>query len=92
MTTQQIIIYHNGTSIVSVIPNLDCGLNIEQIALKDVPKGVPFLIVDSEAIPESPDFGNPYGYGADYGAGSFNVVTGWNHDGSPVVEYVGVMQ
>jgi hypothetical protein len=81
-----IILYPQDEGYVKVTPNLDCGLNIEQIALKDVPFGLPFLIVDSEAIPEEPDFLQPYGFGADYGAGSRNAVIGWNADGSPMLE------
>jgi len=45
-------------------------LSTEETALKDVPTGVPFFIVDSEELPTEPqetwivDFSNPDGYGA----------------------------
>ena len=45
-------------------PNPDCGLTVEQIALKDVPAGVAFIIVEADAIPETPDFSQPAGFGA----------------------------
>jgi len=38
-----------GTAV--VIPSPDCGLTVEEIAAKDVPKGVKFQIVDVAAIP-----------------------------------------
>jgi hypothetical protein len=34
-----------------IIPARNCGLTIEQIALKDVPAGLPFKIVDTSEIP-----------------------------------------
>ena len=37
-------------------PILDCGLTIEQIIAKDVPKGVPYEIVDDSAIPADRTF------------------------------------
>lgn len=45
------IIYQNEVGGVSVIIPCDCGLTIEQIALKDVPTGKPFKIVDTAIIP-----------------------------------------
>lgn len=45
------IIYQNDNGGVSVIIPCDCGLTIEQIALKDVPTGKPFKIVDTSVIP-----------------------------------------
>lgn len=64
------IIFPNGTGIAIIIP-ADCGLTIEEIALKDVPAGVPFKIIDTETIPTDrtfrdaweTDFSNPDGYG-----------------------------
>lgn len=38
--------------VVVLIPALDCGLTVEQIAAKDVPAGVPFRIVEASVIPE----------------------------------------
>lgn len=45
------IVYGNSDGGVCVVYPCDCGLTIEEIALKDVPDGVPFWIVDVESIP-----------------------------------------
>lgn len=46
------IIYQTNEGGVSVIvPAPDCGLSIEEIAVKDVPEGCPFRIVDVSDIP-----------------------------------------
>lgn len=45
------IIYKNDDGGVSVIIPADCGLTIEEIALKDVPTGKPFKIVNTVEIP-----------------------------------------
>jgi hypothetical protein len=76
------IIYQNDNGGVSiVIPTPDCGLTIEQIALKDVPTGKPFKIVDATDIPSDRSQRNSWvvdsadltdGVGADYGVGSDN--------------------
>ena len=73
------IIHPNESGGISVIvPYLPCGLTIEEIAAKDVPKGKPFLIVDTADVPSDrsqrqaweADFLVIDGHGADYGAGS----------------------
>ena len=55
-----------------IIPAPDCGLSIEEIARKDVPAGVPYLIINDSDIPFEyddyfnawqADFSNPHGYG-----------------------------
>jgi len=78
----QRIIYTNADGSVSVIvPAPECGLTIEQIALKDVPFGKPFKIVDAADIPADRTQRNAWtvdeadltdGVGADYGIGSEN--------------------
>lgn len=83
----------NGVATVHVMePFLGCGLTIEQIANKDVPAGLPYKIVDASEIPtdrssreqwDVDDADLTDGIGADYGAGSANVVVGWGEDGSP---------
>jgi hypothetical protein len=46
------IIYKNQDGgVCIVIPSLDCGLSVEQIAIKDVPSGSPYKIVDASDIP-----------------------------------------
>jgi hypothetical protein len=52
----------------------ECGLSMFEIARKDVPAGVPFLIVPDELVPTDhtffeafeADFSNPDGYGIGY--------------------------
>jgi len=48
----QRIIYQNESNGVSIIiPAPNCGLTIEQIAKKDVPKGTSYKIVETSEIP-----------------------------------------
>lgn len=64
------IVYPLGESIAVVTP-MQCALTVEQIARKDVPAGLPFLIVDATDIPTDrsqraawrADFSQPDGYG-----------------------------
>lgn len=68
---QRIIYPNDFGGLAIVIPILESGLTVEQIALKDVPAGKPFLIVDESDIPESDeyqdawtaDFSEPHGIG-----------------------------
>ena len=51
------IIYPNDEGGVAVIiPAPECGLTIEQIAIKDVPAGKPYKIVDVSEIPSDRTF------------------------------------
>lgn len=69
----QVVIYpNNETGGLSVMaPNLASGLSVEQIAIKDVPPGLPYLIVDHTELPQDADFqdaweadfSEPDGYG-----------------------------
>lgn len=78
----QRIIYTNDDGSISVIvPEPECGLTIEQIALKDVPFGKPFKIIDVSDLPTDRTQRNAWvvdeadltdGVGADYGIGSEN--------------------
>jgi hypothetical protein len=55
------IIYPNDDGGVSiVIPAAECGLTIEEIAVKDVPEGKPFKIVDVADIPSDRTFRNAW--------------------------------
>lgn len=45
-----------------IIPAIECGLTIEEIAQKDVPAGKPFKIVDVSDIPEDRTFRNAWEY------------------------------
>ena len=69
---QQLIIYPNDDGGISIItPLLDCGLDVNEIALKDVPSGKPFLIISDTDLPEDnqyrdaweADFSEPHGVG-----------------------------
>ena len=74
------IVYSNDDGSVSVItPAPNCGLTVEQIALKDVPFGKPFKIIDVADLPSDRTQRNAWtvgeadltdGVGADYGVGS----------------------
>jgi hypothetical protein len=91
----QIIIYPNDDDSLSIIvPVASCELPIEEIALKDVPPGKPYHIIDSELLPKEDifadaleaDFSSPSGLGADYGTGSENTVIGWDENNKPVIK------
>jgi len=65
------IVYPNDEGGISIItPNPDCGIPYDQIALKDVPAGKPFLIIDTVDVPTDrtfreawdADFSNPHGH------------------------------
>jgi hypothetical protein len=47
-----------------IIPAAECGLTIEEIAAKDVPKGKPFKILDVADIPIDRTFRNAWEYTA----------------------------
>lgn len=66
------IIYNNNDGGLSVIiPSESSGLTVEQIAAKDVPTGVPYLIIEATDLPADrsqrqaweADFTNPHGIG-----------------------------
>lgn len=64
------IVYPSGDGIAVIAP-CECVYSVHQIALKDVPAGVPFVIVDATDIPADrtyraawrADFSTPDGYG-----------------------------
>tara|TARA_R110000868_G_scaffold38964_1_gene136137 strand:- start:1743 stop:1934 length:192 start_codon:yes stop_codon:yes gene_type:complete len=59
----QRIIYPNDEGGVSIlIPAVECGLTIEEIAAKDVPAGKPYKIVDVSNIPTDRTFRNAWEY------------------------------
>lgn len=74
----KVIIYKLDVGVAVVNPAPDCGLTIEQIALKDVPAGKPFKVIDASDVPEDTvswvvsDADLTDGVGADYGIGSDN--------------------
>jgi hypothetical protein len=59
----QRIIYPNDDGGVSIIiPAIECGLTIEEIAAKDVPTGKPYNIVDVTDIPVDRTFRDAWEY------------------------------
>ena len=56
----QRIIYPTDDGGVAIIIPADCGLTIEEIAAKDVPKGKPYKIVDVADIPTDRTFRNAW--------------------------------
>lgn len=53
---KKIVIYEGPENSVSVLYPCECGLTIEQIAEKDVPKGSDYAIVDADSIPSDLTF------------------------------------
>ena len=54
----QRIIYPNETGITVIIPSKD--LSIEETALKDVPSGVKYKIINTSDLPQERDFRNAW--------------------------------
>ena len=48
-----------------IVPAVECGLTIEQIAAKDVPAGVPFRIIDVSEFPSDRTFRNAWEFSAE---------------------------
>ena len=61
---QRIIYTTDDGGVVVIIPTVECGLTIEEIAAKDVPAGKPFKIVDVSDIPTDRTFRNAWEYTA----------------------------
>ena len=68
----KLIIYpQDNGSVAVVIPVLECGIPLEEIARKDVQAGKPYLIINDTDLPSDDefcnaweaDFSNPDGYG-----------------------------
>lgn len=56
------IIYPTDNGGVAIITPADCGMTIEEIALKDVPVGKPYKILDASDIPSDRTFRNAWEY------------------------------
>lgn len=57
---KRIIYPKNNGSVAMIVPALECQLPIEEIARKDVPAGLPYLIVESSDLPEDHEFFNAW--------------------------------
>jgi hypothetical protein len=53
---QRIIFPNNDGGVSILIPAIECGLTIEEIAAKDVPAGKPYKVVDVSDIPTDRTF------------------------------------
>ena len=60
--TQRIIYQTDARGVAIIIPSFHCGLTIEEIALKDVPDGLPYKIIDESEIPSDRTFRNAWEY------------------------------
>ncbi len=56
------IIYPTEQGVAILVPAKDCGLTVEEIALKDVPQGTPYKIVDVSEIPTDRTFRDAWEY------------------------------
>lgn len=62
--TQAIIYPNDNGGVALIIPAPECGLTVEQIAVKDVPTGKPYKIVNYSDLPEDHTFFNAWEYPA----------------------------
>ena len=62
MNNQRIIYPNNEGGVAIIIPALECGLTIDEIAAKDVPAGKPYKIVNASDIPADRTFRNAWEY------------------------------
>jgi hypothetical protein len=53
---KRIIYPTSNGGVALVIPAANCGLTVEEIAIKDVPSGTPYKIVDVSEIPPDMTF------------------------------------
>jgi hypothetical protein len=59
---QRIIYPTDDGGVAIIIPAVECGLSIEEIAAKDVPDGKPYKIVDVSDIPTDRTFRDAWEY------------------------------
>lgn len=59
---QRIIYPTDDGGVAIIIPALECGLTIEEIAAKDVPAGKEFKIIDTADLPTDRTFRNAWEY------------------------------
>ncbi len=59
----KVIIYPNESGgVCIVVPALNCGLTVEQVATKDVPQGKPYKIIDAKDVPQDRTFRDAWEY------------------------------
>jgi len=59
---QRIIYPTDNGGVAIIVPAIECGLSIEEIAAKDVPNGKTFKIVDVADVPVDRTFRNAWEY------------------------------
>jgi hypothetical protein len=59
---QRIIYPTEEGGVAVIVPASECGLTIEEIAVKDVPAGKPYKVVDVSEIPSDRTFRNAWEY------------------------------
>jgi hypothetical protein len=91
------IIYKNSDESIAIIHPTSEALKfmtIEEIALKDVPTGLAFAIIEDSEIPLDRTFRDAWvidsalltgGIGADYGVGSVNLLIGYDELRNPII-------
>jgi hypothetical protein len=57
---QRIIYPTDDGGVAVIIPAVECGLTLEEIAAKDVPAGKPYRIVDVADVPADRTFRNAW--------------------------------
>lgn len=62
MNSNKRILYPDEGGVAIICPADNCGLTIEQIAVKDVPAGRPYRIVDVSEVPTDLTFRNAWEY------------------------------
>lgn len=68
----KLAIFPNEETISVLVPAPNSSLSFEEVCAKDVPTGVPYLVIDSSELPVDrefrdawqADFSNPDGYGS----------------------------
>lgn len=62
MNSNKRILYPDEGGVAVIIPADNCGLTVEEIAVKDVPAGKPYRIVDASEVPTDLTFRNAWEY------------------------------
>jgi|SaaInlStandDraft_3_1057020.scaffolds.fasta_scaffold23270_3 hypothetical protein len=90
----KVIIYKDSDNGVSIISPATDELTVEQIALKDVPPGIKYKIIDATDVPTDRTFRKAWevdevlltdGVGSDFGTGSTKEVVAYGQDGNPII-------
>ena len=73
----KIIIYPNENGgIVALIPAIDCGLTVEEIAIKDVPQNKKFKIIDTLSLPPEAQYWDEFFDALEYDFSDYDGIGG----------------